>query len=142
MHIDLVSQLKSKGFEIVGLHERCGEVYVGVKMPELVFTLDSIEAFEVNFPTKLFEKLFKLTLAHLTDLDYKFCRNAKIKPIYMLRKKGLRGFIAQALNRHKPIYLCTDSVWFPQCTENTIKLLEVLKSWYESRHRIRWCHKT
>lgn len=131
----LVHQLKSKGFEVLGFHKRCEEVYVGVKMPELVFTLDSIEAFEVNFPVELFKKMFKLTLAHLTDLDYEFCRIAKIKPIYMLRRKGLRGFIMQVLNRHKPIYLCRDSVWFPQHTENLFELLETLKSWYEARHR-------
>lgn len=135
MCVDLVYQLKSKGFEVIGLCKRCEEVYIGVKMPELVFTLDSIEAFEVNFPTKLFEKMFKLTLAHLTDLDYDFCRSAKIKPIYMLRKKGLLGFIMQALGKHKPIYLCRDSVWFPQHTENILELLETLKKWYESRHK-------
>ncbi|MEM2213606.1 MAG: hypothetical protein QXD66_01115 [Candidatus Nezhaarchaeales archaeon] len=135
MHVDIVNQLRSRSFEVLGVHERCGEVYIGVKMPELVFTLNSIEAFEVNFPTKLFEKKFKLKLSHLSDLDYEFCRNMKIKPIYMLRRKGLRGFIMQAFNRHKPIYLCRDSVWFPQCAENLFELLEVLKSWYEARHR-------
>lgn len=136
MDVNFVNQLKSRGFEIVGVHERCGEVYIGVKMPELVFTLNSIEAFEVNFPIKLFEKRFRLTLSHLTDIDYEFCRNAKIKPIYMLRRRGFKGLIMQVLNRHKPIYLCRDSVWLPRSTGELFELLEVLKNWYET-HKYR-----
>lgn len=137
MNANLVSQLRSRGFEVIGVHERCGEVYIGVKMPELVFTLNSIEAFEVNFPVKFFKEKFKLTLSHLKDLDYEFCRNAKIKPIYMLRRRGLRGFVMQALNKHKPIYLCRDSVWLPKSAEKPFELLEFLKSWYEARHQRR-----
>ncbi|MEM4862103.1 MAG: hypothetical protein QW706_02920 [Candidatus Nezhaarchaeales archaeon] len=131
--------MKSRGFEVLGIRERCGEIYVGVKMPELAFTLNSIEAFEVNFPTKLFEKRFKLTLSHLTDLDYEFCRSAKIKPILMLRRKGFRGLIVQMFNIHKPIYLCRDSVWLPPShyAKVLFELLETLKSWYEVRHRKR-----
>ncbi|MEM4576037.1 MAG: hypothetical protein QW701_01095 [Candidatus Nezhaarchaeales archaeon] len=133
MYNNVVEALKRRGFDVVGTCEHSNEVYLGVKMPELVFTLNSIEAFEANFPLETFEEKFKLTLAHLTEADYDFCRNAGVKPIIALRKKGLLGFIKRLLNKHKPIYLCRDSVWLPQSTENLLDLLETLKHWYSVR---------
>ncbi|MHC1601032.1 MAG: hypothetical protein ACXQTI_08050 [Candidatus Nezhaarchaeales archaeon] len=130
---DLINKIKAKGFDVIGVYERNGEMYIGVKMPELVFTLNSIETFTVNFPVELFEKRFKLTLAHLASIDYDFCSKVKIKPIYMLRRKGIRGFIEQALNKHKPIYLCRDSIWLPQSIDEALEIIEVLKGWYEIR---------
>jgi hypothetical protein len=133
MNIDILEELRSRGYEVLGVCERLGEAYVGVRMPELVFTLNSVEAFEVNFPVQLFRKRFELVLTHLTDLDYEFCRKAGIKPILMLRRRGLKGFIEQALNKHRPIYLCRDSVWLPQEFERLFEILEILRNWYETR---------
>lgn len=135
MQQNLIDKIEAKGFKVIGVCERNGEMYIGVRMPELVFTLNSIESFAVNFPVELFEKRYKLTLAHLTSIDYDFCRKAKIKPIYMLRRKGIKGFIEQALNRHKPIYLCRDSIWLPASinANETLELIEILKVWYEVR---------
>lgn len=133
MHNNVVETLKRKGFEVVGIYKHGDEVYLGVKMPELVFTLNSIEAFEVNFPLETFEEKFKLTLVHLTEADYVFCRDMGIKPIIALRRKGLLNFIRRLLNKYKPIYLCRDSVWFPQNAENLLDVLETLRHWYEVR---------
>jgi len=126
-------ELMSRGYKVLRVCERGEEVYIGVEMPELAFTLDSVEAFEVNFPVELFKKRFELVLSHLTDLDYEFCRRTGIKPIFMLRRRGLRGFIEQAFNKHKPIYLCRDSVWLPARLERFFEILEALRSWYEAR---------
>ncbi|RLF04458.1 MAG: hypothetical protein DRJ60_07065 [Thermoprotei archaeon] len=135
MHQNIIDKIEAKGLKVIGICERNGETYIGIKMPELVFTLNSIESFAVNFPVELFEKKYKLTLAHLASIDYDFCRKAEIKPIYMLRRKGVKGFIEQALNRHKPIYLCRDSIWLPVSinVNEALELIEVLKDWYEVR---------
>jgi len=134
LRANTLEDLRSRGYKVLGVCERRGgEAYVGVEMPELAFTLDSVEAFEVNFPVELFKSKFKLVLSHLTDLDYEFCRRANIKPILMLRRKGLRGLIERALNRHEPIYLCRDSVWLPHRLEGLLEILEALRSWYEAR---------
>jgi len=133
MCTNVLEELRSKGYKVLRVCEKGREAYVGVEMPELVFTLDSVEAFEVNFPVELFKERFELVLSHLTDLDYEFCRNAGIKPIFMLRRRGFRGFIEQALNKHRPIYLCRDSIWLPQKFERFFEILEALRGWYETR---------
>ena len=137
MRADVLEELRSKGYKVLRIRERGGEAYIEVEMPELAFTLDSVEAFEVNFPVELFKKRFGLVLSHLTDLDYEFCRRTGIKPILMLRRKGLKGLIEQALNKHRPIYLCRDSVWLPQRLERLFEVLEVLRSWYGARSPIK-----
>lgn len=129
----LTGRIEAMGLSLIGYCKRNEEIYIGVAMPELAFTLDSIESFAANFPVKVFEKRFGLTLAHLSDIDFDFCRKAKIKPIYILRRKGIRGFIEQALNKHKPIYLCRDSVWFPEKLEGILEIINYLKDWYEVR---------
>ena len=126
----LLEELKRRGFEIVGHARRGGELYIGVKMPELVPTMEFGSAFIANFPVEEFKRKFNLAPAHPSTIDYEFWRKAKIKPEVMLRRPGLRGLLEQALNRHKPVYLCRNSVWLPAKADRLLELLEHLRDWY------------
>ncbi|RLE87322.1 MAG: hypothetical protein DRN04_18310 [Thermoprotei archaeon] len=57
----------------------------------------------------------------------------KIKLIYMLRSSGFMGWLSQALNRHKPIYLCRNSVWLPANHKKLWEILKELKEWYKEK---------